>query len=199
VAVEHRQVLALLDSARELLGFGPHDRYLAASTIAFDASVTELFLPLISGASLLPRDRSILIDPRRLAREVREHAVTVVATGPSVWAVVLAEVPDFPRLRVLITHGEAVAPELARRLCAHGEQVWNLYGPTETTVWARPVPCPPRWTAAARPRRHPSAGPWPMFARWSSMPIAGRWPTASKASCVWPDPAWPAATEARTR
>ena len=44
--------------------------------------------------------------------------------------------PDFPRLRVLITHSEAVAPDLARRLCAYGDEVWNLYGPTETTVWA---------------------------------------------------------------
>ena len=136
VEVEHRHVLALLDSARELLGYTPQDRTLAASTIAFDASVTEFFLPLTSGASLLLRDRTLLVDPRRLAHEVREHGVTVVATGPSVWSVVLAEVPDFPRVRVLITHGEAVLPALARRLCAFGEQVWNLYGPTETTVWA---------------------------------------------------------------
>ena len=136
VEVEHRHAWALLRSAFELLHFGAQDRYLASSTIAFDASITELFLPLVSGASLLLRDRSILLDPRRLAREVREHGVTVMQTGPSVWAVVLAEVPDFPRLRVAITHGEAVSPELAWRLCACGDEVWNLYGPTETTVWA---------------------------------------------------------------
>ena len=136
VEVEHRHTLALLRSARSLLNFNAQDRYLASSTIAFDASITELFLPLVTGASLLLRDRGILLDPKRMAHDVRAHGVTVVQTGPSVWAVILKEAPDFPRVRVLITHGEAVSPELARRLCAYGIEAWNLYGPTETTVWA---------------------------------------------------------------
>lgn len=136
VEVEHRNVQALLDSARELLDFRPSDRVLAASTIAFDASITELFLPLVNGASLLMRERAILLDPRRLARDVRAFGVTIVQTGPSVWQVVLADVPDFPRVRVAITHGEAVTPELARRIAALADAAWNLYGPTETTVWA---------------------------------------------------------------
>ncbi len=136
VEVEHQQVQALLQSACKLLGFSQYDRYLAASTIAFDASVTELFLPLVTGASLLLRDRRILLDPRRLAREVVEYGVTVIQTGPSVWQVMLAEVPDFPRVRVAITHGEAISPEFARQLAQQGDTVWNLYGPTETTVWA---------------------------------------------------------------
>lgn len=136
VEVEHRHALALLRSSCSLLNFGAQDRYLASSTIAFDASITKLFLPLVTGASLLLRDRDILLDPKRMARDVLEYGVTVVQTGPSVWAVILAEVPDFPRVRVVITHGEAVSPELASRLCTYGDEVWNLYGPTETTVWA---------------------------------------------------------------
>lgn len=136
VAVEHRNVVNLLRSAYELLNFRQADRYLAVSTIAFDASITELFLPLTTGASLLLRDRKTLLDPKRLAADIREFGVSVVQTGPSVWSVLLAEVPDFPRVRVAITHGEAVDPALARRLCSYGDEVWNLYGPTETTVWA---------------------------------------------------------------
>ncbi|MEQ1756873.1 MAG: amino acid adenylation domain-containing protein [Vicinamibacterales bacterium] len=159
VEVEHRQVLALLRSACELLGFGPRDRYLAASTIAFDASITELFLPLVTGASLLLRDRGILLEPRRLAQEVRDCGVTVVQTGPSVWSVILAEVPDFPRVRVAITHGEAVSPELARRLCTYGEEVWNLYGPTETTVWATGFRLSPDAGATLSPMSAPIGRP----------------------------------------
>jgi len=136
VAVEHRNVVNLLRSAYELLNFSQTDRYLAVSTIAFDASITELFLPLTTGASLLLRDRKTLLDPKRLAAEIREFGVSVVQTGPSVWSVLLSEVPDFPRVRVAITHGEAVDPAMARRLCSYGDEVWNLYGPTETTVWA---------------------------------------------------------------
>jgi len=159
VEIEHRHAIALLRSACSLLNFGPHDRYLASSTIAFDASITELYLPLVTGGSLLLRDRSILLDPRRMARDVREHGVTVVQTGPSVWAVILAEVPDFPRVRVVITHGEVVSPDLARRLCAYGDEAWNLYGPTETTVWATGCRLSPESATApiGRPLPHVTA------------------------------------------
>ena len=136
VEVEHGNVIALLQSAKKLLQFGPSDRYLASSTIAFDASVPELFLPLVTGASLLLRDRRIMLDPEWLAKDVVKHSVTVVQTGPSVWSVILAAVPDFPRIKILITHGEAIEPDFAKRLTNYGETVLNLYGPTETAVWA---------------------------------------------------------------
>ena len=136
VEIEHRHAANLLRSAQVLLGFGPSDRYLAASTIAFDSSITELFLPLVTGASLLLRDPGILLEPAQLADDVRAFGVTLLQTGPSIWSVILANVPDFPKLRVAITHGEAVSPALARRLCAYADEAWNLYGPTETTVWA---------------------------------------------------------------
>jgi enterobactin synthetase component F len=136
VEVEHRNVLALLDAARQLINFSTEDRYLAISTIAFDASITELFIPLTIGASLVLCDRSLLLEPRRLAEEIRNHGVTVFQTGPAVWSVILERYPDFPKVRVAITHGEAVAPQLAARICLYGHATWNLYGPTETTVWA---------------------------------------------------------------
>ena len=136
VEIEHRHAANLLRSAQALLGFGPSDRYLAASTIAFDSSITELFLPLVTGASLLLRDQGILLEPAELADDVRAFGVTLFQTGPSIWSAILANVPDFPKLRVAITHGEAISPALALRLCAYADEAWNLYGPTETTVWA---------------------------------------------------------------
>ncbi len=136
VEIEHRAAVNLVVAARDLLGFGPADRYLATSTIGFDISVAELFVPLTSGGSLLLRDRKAWLAPRALADDIRRHGVTVVQVGPSVWSVVLAEAPDFPRVRVVITTAEPVPPALARRLVALGEQAWNLYGPTETTVWS---------------------------------------------------------------
>ena len=136
VEIEHGNVISLLQSAKKILQFGPSDRYLASSTIAFDASIPELFLPLVTGASLLLRDSRIMLDPQWLAEDVVKHSVTVVQTGPSVWSVILAAMPDFPRVKTLITHGEAVEPDFAKRLTDYGETVLNLYGPTETAVWA---------------------------------------------------------------
>jgi amino acid adenylation domain-containing protein len=136
VEIEHRAAVNLLRAARDLIGFTAADRYLAIATIGFDISVAEIFVPLIGGGSLLLRHRRDWQQPRALGAALRRHGVTVVQGGPSVWSVVLAEAPDFPRARVAITTGEPVPPALARRLLALGEHVWNLYGPTETTVWS---------------------------------------------------------------
>ena len=136
IEVEHRSVANLLLAARDLLGFTERDRYLAVSTVGFDISVAELFLPLVTGGSLLLRDRHLLMQPTRMAEEIARHKVTVVQTGPSVWSAILDAVSEFPRVRVAITTGEAVSPATAQRLCDVADHVWNLYGPTETTVWA---------------------------------------------------------------
>lgn len=136
VEVEHRSLVNLLEAARDLLSFGPDDRYLAESTIGFDISLAELFVPLITGGSLLLRDRHLLLDPAALATDLRANGVTVMQTGPTVWSTLLANVPDFPRLRVAISTGEAIAPAMADRLVGVADDVWNLYGPTEATVWA---------------------------------------------------------------
>ncbi|WP_414664681.1 amino acid adenylation domain-containing protein [Horticoccus sp. 23ND18S-11] len=136
VEIEHHSVVNLLFTARDLMGFTPSDRYLAASTIGFDISVAELFLPLIAGGSLLLRDRRIWLNPRQLADDIRTQGVTVLQIGPSVWSIALNDIPDFPLVRVAISTGEPVPPALARRIARAGEQAWNLYGPTETTVWS---------------------------------------------------------------
>lgn len=136
VEVEQRSVLNLLQATQELIGFGAADRYLATSTIGFDIAVAEIFLPLITGGSLLLRDRQALLEPARLAQDLRRFGVSVMQTGPSVWQLLLAQASDFPKLRVAISTGEAIAPDLAQQLAAYAEQAWNLYGPTETTVWA---------------------------------------------------------------
>ena len=136
VEVEHRNVVNLLLAGRDLFGFTESDRWLATSTVAFDLSVAELFIPLVTGGVVVLRDRRLLQDPHGLVKVIRDHGVTMFQTVPSVWSVLLSEIPDFPRIRVIATTGEAAAPDLARRLADVADEVWNLYGPTETTVWA---------------------------------------------------------------
>ncbi|NQZ89841.1 MAG: amino acid adenylation domain-containing protein [Colwellia sp.] len=136
VEIEHRSVVNLLTTTRNLIGFTSADCFLAASTVGFDISVVELFLPLITGGRLLLRDRNCLMQPRQLAEDIRQYGVSVMQTGPSVWAVILAGVTNFPHLRVVISTAESLPHDLGRKLIDIGDQVWNLYGPTETTIWS---------------------------------------------------------------
>jgi amino acid adenylation domain-containing protein len=136
VEVEHRGVINMLRAVNQLVGFRPSDRFLSTSSIGFDTSVGELFLPLITGGSVVIHDRRLVLEPSHLANEIRKHGVTVFHTGPSVWSLVLAKIPDFPHLRIALSSSEAMRHALGKRMLEVSEQVWNLYGPTETIVWA---------------------------------------------------------------
>jgi len=135
VEIEHRQLLHILNASQEILGFNQADRYLAIATIAFDISVVEIFLPLITGGSFLLRDRTLLNDPKGFFQDIETFKVSVVQLGPSSWSVMLDADCKIPQFRVAVTTGEAIAPVLAARLAEIASDAWNLYGPTETTVW----------------------------------------------------------------
>ena len=53
VEIEHRAVVNLLASMQRRPGLGADDILLAITTPAFDISVLEIFLPLISGARVV--------------------------------------------------------------------------------------------------------------------------------------------------
>jgi amino acid adenylation domain-containing protein len=136
VEVEHRNAINLMLAAGQAFEFTEDDRYLAVSTLAFDISVVEVFLPLILGGSLVLGSKQLLLERGATAAAIVRHGVTIFQTGPSVWALLLEGGGHaFPHLRVAITTGEATAPALARRLVTVADLVWNLYGPTETTIW----------------------------------------------------------------
>ena len=68
VEVEHGNVVNLLLAGRDLFGFTESDRWLATSTVAFDLSVAELFLPLITGGVVVLRDRGCCKIPTASSR-----------------------------------------------------------------------------------------------------------------------------------
>ena len=136
VEVEHRSLASCLSACRNLIESSPADCFLAASTIGFDASVAEIFVPLTSGGTILLRSHDIVLSPKRLAAEITEFGVTVFQAVPSIWSLIIAEHPELPKLRVAISAGEAISNELASKLIPYADQVWNLYGPTEATVYA---------------------------------------------------------------
>ena len=136
VEVEHRSLASFLNACRNVIEFRAEDCFLAVTTIGFDVSVAEIFLPLTSGGTVLLRSHDILLSPKRLAAEIIEFGVTVFQAVPAIWSVIIAEHPEFPKLRVAINMGEAISNELALKLLPYADKVWNLYGPTEATVYA---------------------------------------------------------------
>jgi nonribosomal peptide synthetase DhbF len=138
VVIEHAALSAFFDAMAEHLPLGPGDRQLAITTISFDISILELFLPLSRGAAVVLATRDTARDPARLWELVRLRGVTAMQATPSHWEVLAQQDPSLrlEGLRVLCG-GEALPVELARALRRlAGGGVWNVYGPTEATIWA---------------------------------------------------------------
>ncbi|MFI5922601.1 amino acid adenylation domain-containing protein [Streptomyces anulatus] len=134
VGVPHRAVAGMLARSTALVGLGAGDVVAALTSPAFDISVWELVAPLTVGARVAAIPPETVVDGPALVRRLRAEAVTVVQVTPSVWAVLVAAggVPESVRVRVSI--GEVLTPELAGAL--GGAELWNAYGPTETTIWS---------------------------------------------------------------
>ncbi len=136
VEVPHRAVMNLLAAMRRAPGFDATDCMLAVTTVSFDISVLELFLPLLSGGRVVLAGRDVATEPRRLAALLQRSRCTVMQATPATWRGLLESGwPGDPELRILCG-GEAMPRELADRLLPRCAALWNLYGPTETTVWS---------------------------------------------------------------
>jgi amino acid adenylation domain-containing protein len=117
-------------------GIDEHDRVLALTTICFDISGLELFLPLITGAEIILTDAQTSRDTRLLMEVVKKERVTIMQATPATWRMMLESAWE-ERLPIkALCGGEALSKRLAERLLDKCDSLWNMYGPTETTVWA---------------------------------------------------------------
>ncbi|MEU5583443.1 non-ribosomal peptide synthetase, partial [Streptomyces huasconensis] len=143
VVIPHAALSNFLASMGALVPLAPRDRWLAVTTFGFDISLLEVFLPLLSGATVLIAGRDIVRDPSELAGLLRTAGVTVMQATPSLWRTLLDTAPNAADgLRVLVG-GEALDDTLAARLTDRALSVRNMYGPTETTVWSTSAPVVP--------------------------------------------------------
>jgi amino acid adenylation domain-containing protein len=116
-------------------GFKPEDRLLAVTTIAFDISLLELFLPLITGATLVIATEQQAHDAYALKQLLTEQNINTLQATPASWRLLLSSGWQAPSRFRGFAGGEKLARDLAAELVAQGIELWNLYGPTEATVW----------------------------------------------------------------
>jgi non-ribosomal peptide synthetase-like protein len=131
VELEHRSVCNLVQVERELFGVRPDDRVFQGFSIAFDASVEEVWLAFAAGASLVIGTAEMVHAGGALANILTEARVTVWSTVPTLLSM---QDQDVPTLRILILGGEACPPDLVSRWFRSDRRMYNTYGPTEGTV-----------------------------------------------------------------
>ena len=145
VCVEHRGLVNLCVAQEEVFGLGRDDHVLQFASLAFDASVFEMFLAWWVGGTLCLVSRDEIVPGRGLEGALRAMRITAIVVPPSLLE--LLDPTDFPELRKVIVAGEACTEGVAERWAPHVE-FFNAYGPTETTVWATVARC---WAGEGRP------------------------------------------------
>ncbi|MGO4756483.1 amino acid adenylation domain-containing protein, partial [Streptomyces sp. 2MCAF27] len=125
-----------LAETSRLLNLGADDRLVSVTTFGFDIANLELFVPLLSGATLVLAPPAAVRDPQALAALLVEARATVVQATPTLWHALVSGHPGALREVHALTGGEAIGQDLATALRGAARKVTNLYGPTETTIWS---------------------------------------------------------------
>ncbi|MCG3755090.1 non-ribosomal peptide synthetase [Amycolatopsis sp. Poz14] len=136
VQIGHGALANFLLSMRERPGLAPGASVLALTTVSFDISALELYLPLLVGGQVIVATAEECIDPQRQAALIERTAPSVVQATPSGLRLLVDAGWTPPAELTVFAGGEKLPDDLARRLTAGGARLWDLYGPTETTIWS---------------------------------------------------------------
>ena len=136
VEIPHRAVCNFLRSMARKPGLSPEDRLLAVTTLSFDISILELFLPLTIGARTVIATAEETRDSRRLQNRIRESHATHMQATPATWRMLVESDWVGGEKFTAICGGENFPKDLAQTLFQRAGRVFNMYGPTETTIWS---------------------------------------------------------------
>ncbi|WP_281955802.1 non-ribosomal peptide synthetase [Pseudophaeobacter arcticus] len=133
VVIEHGALAQMIAAQSKAFQIAKGARVLQFAAFSFDASVSEIFTALLSGATLYMAPRRQLLPSQEFLSLLARWRISTVTLPPTV----LSRLPhcDLPDLRVLVTAGEPCPAELVK-VWAPGRVFLNAYGPTECTVCA---------------------------------------------------------------
>lgn len=131
VAITHNNTIALMNWAKN--GFTDQELkgVLASTSICFDLSVFEIFVPLSCGGTVILAENAL--DLPNITTKV-----TLINTVPSA-ATELLRIDGIPESVITINlAGEALSNQLVQQLYQkqHIQHVYNLYGPSEDTTYS---------------------------------------------------------------
>ncbi|MFL6282296.1 MAG: amino acid adenylation domain-containing protein [Pyrinomonadaceae bacterium] len=111
-------------------------------SLSFDASLKQLFAPLLRGGEVRILSNEVARQPEQLVREFAARAEVGFNCVPSMWEAMLSVIEsgghaaDLGGLTSLVVGGERLSAELVDRTfkALPHLRLWNFYGPTEATA-----------------------------------------------------------------
>ncbi|MEP7311421.1 MAG: amino acid adenylation domain-containing protein [Pseudomonadota bacterium] len=136
VVVSQEGLSNFVGSMAQEPGISRSDVLAAITTVAFDISALEFYLPWVRGGRVELVTKDVAQDGVALGAQLHAVGATVLQATPATWRLLEAAGWRPPPGFRALCGGEAMPRELADALLDRGVELWNLYGPTETTVWS---------------------------------------------------------------
>ncbi|MFK8104081.1 MAG: amino acid adenylation domain-containing protein, partial [Saprospiraceae bacterium] len=133
VMIEHHGMFNLVLDHIDRLSITEQDRISQFVSMSFDASIPELFMSVLTGASLVLLSKERIADPSSFLAYIKAKELTVCSLMPAYLSAFDPQELTF--LRVIMTGGDVANVEKAVACAAYCD-FFNFYGPTECTVCA---------------------------------------------------------------
>ncbi len=133
VQIEHKNVCNLVRASQKIYQIQPIDRVYQGFTVAFDASIEEIWMAFGHGAALVPKTQEMQKAGSNLGRLLNDAQVTILSCVPTLLSMMTE---DIPSLTLIILGGEACPQYLVEEWSKPTRRLMNTYGPTEATVIA---------------------------------------------------------------
>ncbi|MDF5727929.1 MAG: amino acid adenylation domain-containing protein [Rhizonema sp. PD38] len=133
VMIKHQNTVAMLDWAKQIFADEALLGVLASTSICFDLSVFEIFVPLNCGGKVILVENALHLPTLRAAKNV-----TLINTVPSLIAELLKTESIPTSVHTINIAGEPLQNKLVQQLYQweNIQQVFNLYGPSEDTTYS---------------------------------------------------------------
>src|SRR3989339_495636 len=104
------------------------------TSISFDASLRDFFVPLLSGGTIcIPQSRLEILTQNKLSEWIKDKKVNILHATPSVFKLIEAK-NEFKDLEYVILAGEKLSPIDIKDWKDKKTKIINMYGPSETTM-----------------------------------------------------------------
>lgn len=108
---------------------------LASTTIAFDISYLELYLPIWQGKTIFLANQNEYKDPEALKNILMHYPISIAQGTPSFWNMLYYSGWRGKKDLTILSGGEPLNSQLVNNFLDNTKAIWNMYGPTEATIW----------------------------------------------------------------
>jgi amino acid adenylation domain-containing protein len=134
VVIEHHSIVDLLKWMEPDLEVQPETRFMGTASPAFDASIPNFLLPLVTGGTFVALSTETTRDPYLLAEAIAHYRPHLLQASPTMLRMLTESEWTGCETLIIMTGGERTAAAVIRYIVPRVRAVFNYYGPTETTV-----------------------------------------------------------------